>query len=253
VVSVHEGKLTYPDEPKKLVVTLNIDTAQGNAELQNDMYQLSGQGTLQDKSFSLQAKGGSLSMLRNDTEPYPLTLNIKMSNTQMDAEGTVADPAKMTGVNAQLNLQGDNLADLFHLTQIPLLPTPPYKLSGYLQKHDGTWKFQKFKGQVGDSDMSGDLIYETEKERGFVKANLVSQRLDMDDMAGFIGATSSKGTLSPEQKAQAEREKSNPRLLPDVPIDLTRLRITDMDVRFKGKLITGTKWPFNDLDIGFNL
>ncbi len=253
MVSVQEGKLIYRDEPKKQVVTLDIDTAKGGAMPQRNMYKVSGQGTLQDKPFSLEAKGGSLSMLRNDTEPYPLTVNIKMGNTHIDAEGTVADPAKMTGVNAQLSLGGDNLADLFHLTQIPLLPTPPYKLTGHLQKQDEIWKFQNFKGQVGDSDMSGDLRYETEKERGFVKANLVSQLLDMDDLAGFIGATPSKGTISPEQKAQAEREKANPRLLPDVPIDLTRLRVADMMVRFKGKKITGTKWPFNDLDIGFNL
>jgi uncharacterized protein involved in outer membrane biogenesis len=159
----------------------------------------------------------------------------------------------MSGMNAQLNLQGNNLADLFHLTQIPLPPTPPYKLSGRLQKQDETWKFQKFKGQVGDSDLSGDLSYDTKREPGFVKANLVSQLLQMDDLAGFIGATPSEGTLSPEQKAQAEREKASPHLLPDVPIDLTRLRATDMEARFKGKKITGTRFPFNDLDIGFNL
>jgi uncharacterized protein involved in outer membrane biogenesis len=253
LLTVDEGKLTYRDHPKKLAVKLDIDTARGGAEPQKDMYKLSGQGTLQDQPFSLQATGGSLSMLRNNTEPYPLTFNIKMGSTSMDMEGTVSDPAKMSGMNAQLNLRGNNLADLFHLTQIPLLPTPPYKLSGHLQKQNEIWKFQKFKGQVGDSDLSGDLTYDTKREPGFVKANLVSQLLDMDDLAGFIGATPSKGTRSPEQKAQAERDKANPRLLPDVPIDLTRLRAADMDVRLKGRKITGTKWPLNDLDIGFNL
>lgn len=253
LLSIDKGKLTYRDDPKKLAITLDIDTAQGGVETQKNMYKVSGQGRLQDQPFSLQARGGSLSMLRNNTEPYPLSLDIKMGSTGMNVEGTVADPVKMAGVNAQLNLQGDNLADLFHLTQIPLLPTPPYKLSGHLQEQNDVWKFQNFKGQVGDSDLSGDLIYRTKKERGFVKADLVSQLLDMDDLAGFIGATPSEGTMSPEQKAQAERDKSNPRLLPDVPIDLTRLRATDMEVRLKGKKITGTKWPINDLDIGFNL
>jgi uncharacterized protein involved in outer membrane biogenesis len=253
LLTVDEGKLTYRDHPKKLAVKLDIDTARGGAEPQKDRYKLSGQGTLQDQPFSLQATGGSLSMLRNNTEPYPLTFNIKMGSTRMEMEGTVSDPAKMSGMNAQLNLQGNNLADLFHLTQIPLPPTPPYKLSGHLQKQNETWKFQKFKGQVGDSDLSGDLTYDIESERGFVKANLVSQLLDMDDLSGFIGATPSTGTMSPEQKAQAERNKSNPRLLPDVPIDLTRLRAADMDVRLKANRINAPDWPLNDLDIGFNL
>ncbi|MGZ4955725.1 MAG: AsmA family protein [Methylobacter sp.] len=253
LLAIDEGKLIYRDDPKKLAITLDIDTAKGGMEQQKSMYKLSGQGTLQDQPFSLQATGGSLSMLRNNTAPYPLTLNIKMGSTHMDMKGTIADPVKVAGVNAQLHLRGDNLADMFHLTHIPLLPTPPYQLSGHLQKQNEVWRFQRFKGQVGDSDLSGDLIYQTKSERGFVKANLVSQLLDMDDLAGFVGATPSKGTMSPEQKAQAEREKSNPRLLPDVPIDLTRLRATDMEVRLKANQIKGTDWPINDLDIGFNL
>ncbi|MGZ5008673.1 MAG: AsmA family protein [Methylobacter sp.] len=253
LLSVHQGKLTYRDNPKNLVVTLDIDTAQGGDERQKELYTLSGQGALQGQPFSLQVKGGELSRLRNSTKPYPLALNIKMGSTRMDAEGTIADPAQIAGVDAQLNLRGNNLADLFHLTHIPLLPTPPYQLSGHLQKQNEVWKFQKFKGQVGDSDLSGDLIYDVKKERGFVKADLVSQLLDMDDLSGFIGSTPSKGTLSPEQKAQAEREKTNPRLLPDVPIDLTRLRAADMEVRLKAKKINAPNWPLNDLDIGFNL
>lgn len=252
-LSVNEGKLTYRDQPKKLAVKLDIDTAKGGVEPQKDMYKLSGQGTLQDQPFSVKAKGGSLSMLRDSTALYPLALDIKMGSTAVDIKGTIAEPAKFAGMDAQLNLQGNNLADLFHLTLIPLPPTPPYKLSGRLQKQKEVWRFKKFKGQVGDSDLSGDLIYQTKSERNFVNADLVSQLLDMDDLAGFIGATPSEGTMSPEQKAQAEREKSSPRLLPDVPIDLTRLRAADMEVHLKGKQITGTKWPLNDLDIGFNL
>jgi len=253
-LSVNDGKLTYRDHPKKLAVKLDVDTARGSGlENQQDRYKLSGQGILQDQPFSLQATGGSISTLRDTEKPYPLTFDLKMGSTRVDMEGTISDPAKLSGMNAQLNLQGNNLADLFHLTQIPLPPTPPYKLSGRLQKQNEIWKFQQFKGKVGDSDLSGDLSYDTKREPGFVKANLVSQLLQMDDLAGFIGATPSEGTLSPEQKAQAEREKASPHLLPDVPIDLTRLRATDMEARFKGKKITGTRFPFNDLDIGFNL
>jgi uncharacterized protein involved in outer membrane biogenesis len=253
LLSVDEGKLTYRDNPKKLAITLDIDTAHGGAGSQKNMYKLSGQGTLQNKPFSIQAKGGSLSMLRNNTAPYPLALTIKMGSTSMGIEGTFADPVQMAGVDAQLNLRGNNLADLFHLTRIPLPPTPPYKLSGHLQKKNQIWAFEKFKGQVGDSDLSGDLTYDSNSERGFVKANLVSQLLDMDDLAGFIGAAPSKGTMSPEQKAQAERDKSNPRLLPDVPINLTRLRAADMEVRLKANQINAPDWPINNLDIGFNL
>ena len=159
----------------------------------------------------------------------------------------------MIGVNAQLDLRGDNLADLFYLTGIPLPPTPPYQLIGHLQKQNGIWGFHNFKGRVGDSDLSGELTYDISKQQGFVKADLVSQLLDMKDLAGFIGATPTEGTLSPAQKTQAEHIKTSPRLLPDVPINLTRLRAADMNVRLKANQIKATDLPINDLDIGFNL
>jgi uncharacterized protein involved in outer membrane biogenesis len=86
-----------------------------------------------------------------------------------------------------------------------------------------------------------------------VKAELVSQLLDMKDLAGFIGATPTEGTISPAQKEQAERIKTSPRLLPDVPINLTRLRATDMNVRLKANQIKSLEFPINNLDIGFNI
>jgi uncharacterized protein involved in outer membrane biogenesis len=50
----------------------------------------------------------------------------------------------MAGVDAQLDLRGDNLADLFYLTGIPLPPTPPYQLIGHLQKQNGIWEFHHY-------------------------------------------------------------------------------------------------------------
>lgn len=252
LLSIDNGKIIYRDKPKKLDVTLDLNTAQGG-ERSGDMYKLSGQGTLQDKPFNVQAEGGSLSMLRDNTALYPLNMAIKMGSTRVKMEGKFVDPVKLTGIDAQLDLRGNDLADLFHLTGIPLPPTPPYQLNGHLQKKNTVWGFQKFKGRVGDSDLSGDLSYDVGGERGFVKADLVSQLLDMDDLSGFIGATPSEGVMSPEQKARAERDKASPRLLPDVPLDLTRLRTADMKVRLKANRIKAPNWPINDLDIGFNL
>ncbi len=252
-LSITEGQFTYRDRPKQLATQLTIVSAKGGKGHEKDMYSVIGQGTLQNNPFSILAKGGSLSMLRNKTLPYPLTLNINMGSTRVNLEGTFADPVQMTGVNAQLDLRGDNLADLFYLTGIPLPPTSPYQLTGYLQKQNGIWGLHNFHGQVGDSDLSGELTYDISKPRGLVKAEFVSQLLDMKDLAGFIGAAPTEGTLSPAQKAQAEHVTTSPRLLPDVPINLTRLRAADMNVRLKANQIKAPDLPINNLDIGFNL
>jgi AsmA family protein len=251
--SMDKGTLVYRDNPKKLSINLRLETAKGENIAKKDRYKLSGQGVLQKQPFSLEATGGSLTELRNSEAIYPLTLKIKMGDTRVNVDGTLKDPVQLTGVNARLSLGGDNLADLFYLTGIPLPPTPPYQIKGRLQKQQAVWKFEDFNGRVGDSDLSGDLTYDIKSQRDFVKARLVSKLLDMDDLAGFIGAAPEAGTRSKEQKEQAQQATESPRLLPDVPIDLTRLQAADMSVRLIAKRLNAPGWPLDNLDIGFNL
>lgn len=83
--------------------------------------------------------------------------------------------------------------------------TPPYRLKGHL-KHDGkVWSFANFSGRVGDSDLSGNIRVDTAPKRPFMKADLVSNLLDFDDLAGFIGGkpgTAPGETASTEQKSK---------------------------------------------------
>ena len=82
-LSITEGQLTYRDRPKQLATQLTIVSAKGGEGHENALYSVIGQGTLQNKPFSIQAKGGSLSMLRNNSLPYPLTLNVNMGSTHV--------------------------------------------------------------------------------------------------------------------------------------------------------------------------
>lgn len=252
-----DGTLVYRDVDKKLNLTLTLSTAEGSSgDDAGARLALKGEGMLQGKTFSISADGGSLAFLRGKSEPYPLKLEIIMGNTRAMIDGSFADPVKLKGIDATLELKGDNLADLFHLTTIPLPPSPPYSLTGHLTEKDDVWNFQGFNGKVGDSDLAGDLSFDTSGERGFVKAMLTSNRLDMDDLAGFIGAppsTKAGETASPEQKQQAAARAASSRLLPDVPINLTRLRATDMDVTLKAKKVNAPGWPMQDLLVRFDL
>jgi uncharacterized protein involved in outer membrane biogenesis len=265
---IREGRLVYRDAPKKLAFDLSIDTARAmdRAELEEkdrsaensgtDQFVLGGKGTLQGKPFELKATGGSLAMLRDASSVYPLDFRIEMGATVAALKGTFTDPVKMTGVDAVLELKGNDLADLFYLTAIPLPPTPPYKLTGHLVKDEKIWHFREFNGKVGDSDLSGQLSYDTSNERGFVKADMVSRKLDIDDLSGFIGVppdTSPGETAAPEQKQKAALRAASSRLLPDVPINLTRMKSADMDVRLKAESINAPGWPLNDMDVRFDL
>ncbi len=243
MMQVKEGTLIYRDETKDLSLELSIDTIEGSPTDENNRFTLSGNGTLQKQVFTLAASGGALTTLRDSSKDYPLDLELGMGATKIRVNGTFRDPIKMEGVNAMLDLQGGNLADLFYLTGIPLPPTPAYSLVGKLEKKVDVWHFTDFKGKVGDSDLAGNIVYDISQERGFIQGDLTSNLLDIKDMGGFIGLTPK------EAKKQAQKEK----VLPDIPLDLSRLRAADMDIALKVSRIEAPGLPLKNMNIRFDL
>ncbi len=257
-LAINNGRFIYNDAVKQLNLDLKLESVSGDGGVtdKNGVFTLAGKGTLQDQPFEIDAKGGSLLMLRDTSKDYPLNLNLTMGGTKISVDGTFNDPVRMTGVNTMLDLQGANLADLFYLTGIPLPPTPPYSLNGKLTKKEDVWSFADFKGRVGDSDLNGNLTYDISGERGVIKADLNSKLLDMDDLAGFIGAAPSTGkgeTAATEQKQQAAQQRASSKLLPDVKIDLSRLRAADMNVSLKADRLDAPGLPMQGLNVTFNL
>jgi len=252
---ITNGTFIYRDLEKGMDVDLELNTATADGESEAH-FEIKGSGSLQDRKFTLEATGGSLSMLRDTSLEFPLKFNLVMGATRVTVDGRFTDPVRLTGMDASLDLRGDTLSDLFYLTGIPLPPTPPYSLSGHLAKNEKVWRFADFNGRGGDSNLAGDLTYDTGGERGFLTATLTSDLLDADDLGGFIGLTPSTKSgerAAPRQRqAAAEREASG-RLLPDVPLKLERLRAADMDVSLKATRINAPGWPLENMDVRFLL
>lgn len=263
-LELKSGHFIYRDALKGMNLDLKLDSVSGQGGDKNasqtsinatpdKAFTVLGTGTMQGKKFLVEAKGGALETLRDSSQDYPLTLKIIMGSTKVVVDGTFKDPINLTGVNASLNITGHNMADLFYLTAIPLPITPPYVLAGHLSKMDKIWRYENFNGKVGGSDLAGDLSYDTSSERGFLKANLISNTIDIHDLGGFIGLVPSGKNAAPEQQKAAAGNKSNPKLIPDVPLKLERLRATDLDVTLKAVKIVAPNLPFKGMEIRFNL
>ena len=119
-----------------------------------------------------------------------------------------------------------------------------------------TWRYDAFTGLVGDSDLSGSAAVTVGRERPLLVADLVSKRLDFDDLAGFIGAppqTGGQEATNAELRAQSAQLAADPKVLPDSPYDLTKLRSMDADVRLKARRINAPSLPIDDMDAHLKL
>ena len=194
--------------------------------------------------------GGSILTLRSADHPYPVDLKLANGATRIALVGTIQRPLAFGGANLDLDLRGDDLANLYHLTSIPFAPTPPFHLEGHLDYSRSKIRFRDFHGTVGSSDLSGELDVEPEKGRPNVTGTLTSQQVVLSDLGGFIGAvpgSSQTPNQTAQQKEAHQTQAANPNLLPDTPINLPKIRAANINVSYYGKKIVGSRGPLDDL------
>ncbi len=198
--------------------------------------------------------GGALLGLREPENPYPVLLTLNNGATKLRLQGTLLDPVHLGGADLALRFEGADLAALYPLTGVPLPPTAPYMLQGrldYLRGPVGSqFRFRNFAGTVGKSDLSGDLAVRLGGPRLKIEGALRSKQVLFADLGGFVGAppgeADTRGQTETQKLARAKQE-ARPRVLPDTPINLPKLRGADFDIRYIAQRIQSQDTPFDDL------
>jgi uncharacterized protein involved in outer membrane biogenesis len=252
---IKDGTFLFDDQETNNQLDLKLTQAEAAGFLEEPV-KLKAEGTYQKLPLTLSLAGGSYQNLKDAKEPYPLQINLVAGKVKAKIDGNLTDPLSMKGEDVTLDIQGDDMADLFPLIRLVFPSTPPYRLKGHL-KHEGeVWSFSNFSGRVGGSDLSGNIRVDTEPKRPVMKADLVSNLLDFKDLAGFIGGTpgtASDKTVSEDQQKPAAVEKDSDRIFPDQRYDLERLNAMDADVRLRAKQILAPNLPIDNLNAKLSL
>jgi uncharacterized protein involved in outer membrane biogenesis len=221
-LKIMDGKLAYNDPVKNIETKMTISTVSGQAD-EGEQIHLSGKGSYQKQNFALDITGASILQLNESESPYPFSLKATIGPTSASVTGTVQDPVKLNAMDVTLKLKGASASHLFPITGIALPPTPPYNVEGHLIHENGDWHFEKFSGRMGNSDLKGDVHWYPDQSPPYMKGDFTSDNLDMADLSGFIGAKN-----EPEDDG---------RVIPDTPLDISRLIAMNADVVFQGKHI----------------
>lgn len=241
-LEITDGKLAYRDTKRKLELDGAVTTATGKAGDQPQA-ELSLKGKLEDQPLEVRFIGGSVLALRDTEQPYPVDLDIVFGATKLKAKGTVQDPFKWTGANVDLTLSGPNMSDIYPLLGIPGPPTPPYTITGKLEREPGVWKFVRSKWRVGESDLTGEVTIDERKKPEFLTAKLVSQKLVFEDLAPLIGLPPARKTnVSAKQSQTQQQLEASGDLFPNVPLNIEKLRAMNMDVTLDAKKVIAPPW-----------
>jgi uncharacterized protein involved in outer membrane biogenesis len=180
----------------------------------------------------------------------------KCRATHAHVRGTLPAPIDLGHFQLRTDVSGQDLADLYTLLDFPVPESPPYALSGLLERNDSIIAYRNFSGRIGDTDMAGDLTVDVGPVIPFARGKLVSRHLDLDDLAVLVGAPPATGageTANARQRADAAEHARSTRLLPDRSFDLLKLRLLDADITLEAGEVESKKLPIDALAARFQL
>lgn len=253
-VLIEGGELVFDEQRRGLSLRATVnarEVAEGAGEDgDGGGFLLEGEGALNGQPLTVTARGGPLIHIRRD-RPYEFVAELSGAGSRLTADGAITRPFDLGRFTADLSLSGGDLADLYLITGLVLPNTPPYALSGALERDDQRWTFSGFSGEVGDSDLSGDLVVDRVDDRLFVEADLASRVLDLDDLAAVLGAPPDPAeTASPAQQARAGAMRAQGRLLPDAPLNVERLRTMDGRLSYRAASVRRNELAVRQVNLG---
>ncbi|MBB3833441.1 hypothetical protein FHR55_001651 [Xanthomonas arboricola] len=254
---VSNGRLQYVDDANRSDIDVAINSlAPPSSDQRAAPIGIDGKGRWKGYPFTLKGDTASPLELSQSEHPFRIDLRGSAGATRTHVRGTLTNPFQFRVFDLQMALSGQDMEDLYPLTGVAMPSTPPYTLDGRLRRDGDVWRYEKFTGTAGDSDLSGTAEVDLRNKRPLLRADLASKRLDFDDLAGFVGAppkTGANESANAEQKKQAAQLAASARVLPTTPYDLSKLRAMDAQVRWRAQRINAPSWPLDDMDATLKL
>ena len=206
---------------------------------------LSAVGAFQRQPFRVAARLGPLAQLRHPTRPYPIALDAHLGESDLALRASAAAPLTLAGVEATLSLTGrlDEVATAFGLA---LPPLPELHAGGELTGGGGDWTVRGLTVKLGQSDLEGGVVLSTQGRLPYARADLSSSRIDLDDVAGLIGALRSAMPVLPRTEGG--------RIMPAAALSMPRLPRMNIDVNLHSTRVASSEGaPLADVAIAFRL
>ncbi len=236
--------------------TLGYDNAGENTSLRSALstsdtgVSFSVQGRYKGLPLKAHGSGGPVLAMRDESTPYPLTVDATIGRTAARADGTITSLLKFSAIDMQLAVSGTSLDQLYPLLGIAVPATRPYATSGHLLHSGKSWRYEKFSGRIGASDIAGTATIDTSGKRPALKGELASNLLDIDDLGPLIGERPGKLQAA----KQAVPSTAQARMLPDIPFRTERWNSVDAEITLKAKSIRRAKeLPLEDLIVHLSL
>ncbi|WP_167755753.1 AsmA family protein [Vitreimonas flagellata] len=252
--ALRNGRVQFEDDKRNMVLDATF-TTQESADASNPgSFELNGEGRINRRPFTIALSGAPLLNVRRD-RPYNFVAEVHAGATHIEANGAINRPFDFGVWGADIRARGSDLADLYPLIGLALPNTPPYNLTGRVERNGQRYGMPNVQGRVGDSDLRGAFTATRQRNgRLLLDGDFQSNSLDFDDLLAVLGgAPSTRETASPEQQAIAAQLAAQGRILPDARLDISRVRNMDARVSYRAARVRSDRFPLRGLFVDVSI
>lgn len=230
---IRNGHVRIDDALRKLHFTGSV-TSQENAGKGRSAFSLLGDGTLNDKKFQADVKGGPLLNV-DASKPYNFTADVKAGDTHAVVNGAITQPFHLDRFNASVKVSGPTLSQLYFLTGLVLPNTPKYTLTVQVVREGSFYRLNDINAMLGSTDLAGNLTVDASNTVPALAGRVASRVLNFADLGPLVGG----GKVQPIASKY---------LLPDTPLHTERLKQTNAEVDYSAAAIRSRDFPLTSLD-----
>lgn len=239
---INEGQLEIHDLRRKLSFVGTINSHEGGRG--GAGFALDGAGLMNGKKFTAVVNGGPLINV-DISKPYDFTADVHAGPTHVTARGSITHPFDLGGIEAAMEMSGPTMSQLYYLTGLAWPNTPPYHLQSHLERDGAIWRMTGMHGTVGESDLEGHLTVDSTGDKPDMTGSLTSRVLDFDDLGPLLGAPPPAKERAKALAAGATPAEVAPmtHLLPDMPLQVDRVRQMNADIRYSAEAVRSRDFP----------
>ena len=243
---IKDGQLSFDEQRRGLTLEAAVNAREASSGQAG--FLLDGRGDVRGAPMTVRIEGGPFINIRRD-RPYRFEADVTGADSSLVAKGAITRPFDLGRFDATMTIQGRNMSDLYLLTGVALPNTPPYRLSGALNRDRRVWTFKDFDGRVGASDLSGEVKVQS-GQRLRVDADLTSRRLDIDDLAAVLGARTRTNAAGTDTEAPVV---VGGKLLPDAKLQTERLQTMDGTLSYRAGSVKANAFDVRQVNLGADL
>lgn len=251
-ITIEDSRVTYKDAVSNQTLVLGVESLAVSAGA-GDPLTVDMKGTYNGDAFTVKGEMGELAELLKPTKPWPVSLDASAGGAKVNAKGSIAFPAKASGIDLALDVKGDDLSKMSKLAGSPVPPLGPYALKAKVTgSMDEAIEVNGLDATMGKSSLAGKATLQL-KEKPSIEAALTSELVDLNDFTkgadgkGGEGSGSASTGSGGGSGGGAPGAKDDKRLFPDDPLPVDALKAADAKVDLAVKKLVADKIVVDNL------